>query len=160
MSLPEPQRTESGSRTFRLAMKELREILRDRRTVLTLVLMPLLVYPLLGVIMRNGVLANASLTQQGSIVRVCFETHDELSAFEYEMAGGKTILLEAGETDESRPASDSSDLVPSAAQPVKFEVYVLSNSEITIRDAIRNGQVDLGIRITSCLLYTSPSPRD
>lgn len=33
----------------RLARKELREILRDRRTIVTLVLMPMLVYPLIGV---------------------------------------------------------------------------------------------------------------
>lgn len=32
----------------RLALKELREILRDRRTIITLVLMPMLVYPLIG----------------------------------------------------------------------------------------------------------------
>ena len=46
-------RREATGRTWRLAVKELREILRDRRTVLTLVLMPLLVYPLFGVIMRK-----------------------------------------------------------------------------------------------------------
>jgi ABC-2 type transport system permease protein/sodium transport system permease protein len=33
----------------RLAQKELREILRDRRTIVTLVMMPMLVYPLIGV---------------------------------------------------------------------------------------------------------------
>ncbi len=36
-------------RAGRLALKELREILRDRRTIVTLVLMPILVYPLIGV---------------------------------------------------------------------------------------------------------------
>lgn len=46
--------TASGSvsqgfrRWQRLALKELREILRDRRTIITLVLMPMLVYPLIG----------------------------------------------------------------------------------------------------------------
>ncbi|MCP4511603.1 MAG: hypothetical protein GY826_34975, partial [Fuerstiella sp.] len=55
---------ESSSRTWRLATKELREILRDRRTVITLVLMPLLVYPLLGVILRKGLLNNLSHLQK------------------------------------------------------------------------------------------------
>ncbi|MFK7779064.1 MAG: hypothetical protein QM501_13245, partial [Gimesia sp.] len=42
--------------TFRfsgLLKKELREILRDRRTIITLVLMPLLVYPLLGLMLQK-----------------------------------------------------------------------------------------------------------
>ena len=39
----------SVARQGRIIRKELNEILRDRRTILTLVLMPLLIYPLLGV---------------------------------------------------------------------------------------------------------------
>ena len=38
----------SAARVLRLAQKELRETLRDRRTIITLVLMPLLVYPVLS----------------------------------------------------------------------------------------------------------------
>ncbi|QDS87582.1 ABC-2 family transporter protein [Rosistilla ulvae] len=53
-------------RTSRLALKELREILRDRRTIMTLVLMPLLVYPLLGVTVQKFLLN--SLQQQQSLV--------------------------------------------------------------------------------------------
>ncbi len=43
-------------RLFRLTLKELREILRDRRTIITLVLMPLLVYPVLGVVFQKFML--------------------------------------------------------------------------------------------------------
>src|SRR3954467_2053077 len=45
----EPFAAASGraGRVLRLIRKELSEILRDRRTILTLVLMPLLLYPLL-----------------------------------------------------------------------------------------------------------------
>ena len=39
---------DSLGRVGRLTLKELRETLRDRRTIVTLVLMPLLVYPLLS----------------------------------------------------------------------------------------------------------------
>src|SRR5205085_7469172 len=38
------------SRLGRLVRKELSEILRDRRTIITLILMPLLLYPLLGMV--------------------------------------------------------------------------------------------------------------
>ena len=51
------------TRSFRfsgLLRKELREILRDRRTVITLILMPLLVYPLLGLMLQKFFLSQAS----------------------------------------------------------------------------------------------------
>ena len=47
-------------RAYRLAVKELRETLRDRRTLMTLILMPLLVYPLLGVILQKVLLTTMS----------------------------------------------------------------------------------------------------
>ena len=53
-SPPQPRRF--LGRLTRLTLKELREILRDRRTIITLVLMPLLVYPLLGVVFQKFVL--------------------------------------------------------------------------------------------------------
>src|SRR5262249_9985832 len=43
----------------RLARKELREILRDRRTIITLVLMPVLLYPILGIAFQHFVLTVA-----------------------------------------------------------------------------------------------------
>jgi sodium transport system permease protein len=46
-------------RVARLTRKELRETLRDRRTVITLVLMPLLVYPLISISFNKSVLVNA-----------------------------------------------------------------------------------------------------
>jgi len=40
-------------RMRRLVLKELREILRDRRTIITLVVMPILIYPLLAVVFQR-----------------------------------------------------------------------------------------------------------
>jgi ABC-2 type transport system permease protein/sodium transport system permease protein len=48
-----------AARLARLARKELRETLRDRRTLITLVLMPFLLYPLLSMILRKFLLAGA-----------------------------------------------------------------------------------------------------
>ena len=45
-------------RFLRLMLKELRETLRDRRTIATLILMPLLVYPLLSVAFERFLLAS------------------------------------------------------------------------------------------------------
>src|SRR5689334_22466054 len=51
-----PGRRLSGfslARQWRLTAKELAETLRDRRTIVTLLVMPLLVYPLLSIIFRQ-----------------------------------------------------------------------------------------------------------
>src|SRR4030042_4569916 len=53
-----PQLAPAGGRDVvgrlgRLVLKELREILRDRRTIITLVVMPILVYPLLALVFQR-----------------------------------------------------------------------------------------------------------
>ena len=48
-------------RIRRLATKELRETLRDRRTIATLVLMPLLVYPILSLVFQNFLISSSAL---------------------------------------------------------------------------------------------------
>lgn len=49
-------------RLLRLCQKELRETLRDRRTIVTLVLMPLLVYPILSMTLNRFLLTAAANT--------------------------------------------------------------------------------------------------
>ena len=53
------------TRVIRLTRKELRETLRDRRTIITLVLMPLLLYPLISLVIGLilGRLAEGSFHQ-------------------------------------------------------------------------------------------------
>ncbi len=58
------------SRLIRLCLKELRESLRDRRTIVTLVLMPLLVYPLLSLVLNRALLTNMTASQPGRVVRI------------------------------------------------------------------------------------------
>ena len=57
----------SVARVMRLAQKELRETLRDRRTIITLVLMPLLVYPVLSVALKQFLVSS---TIQASVFPV------------------------------------------------------------------------------------------
>lgn len=45
----------------RLVLKELRETLRDRRTIITLILMPLLVYPALSLVFKSFLLSQAGV---------------------------------------------------------------------------------------------------
>ncbi len=57
-------RREIVGRLTRLALKELRETLRDRRTIITLVVMPLVLYPILALVFQRFLLT--SLTSQGT----------------------------------------------------------------------------------------------
>ena len=54
-------RRSSRFRLSKLALKELRETLRDRRTIVTLILMPLLVYPALSLVFKTYLLSNVGL---------------------------------------------------------------------------------------------------
>ena len=50
-------------RLRRLVVKELREILRDRRTIITLVVMPLLIYPLLAVVFQRFLVTSLAVNK-------------------------------------------------------------------------------------------------
>lgn len=86
-------------RVLRLARKELREILRDRRTIVTLVAMPLLIYPLMSVVFLQFSLMN----QTGSDLapRYIFGTLSaaEESAFLRRVREGERALRRAQESD-------------------------------------------------------------
>jgi sodium transport system permease protein len=61
---PWKQSLADAARVGRLVRKELREILRDRRTIITLVLMPLLLYPLLSLGFQQFFLTAARSLEQ------------------------------------------------------------------------------------------------
>jgi ABC-type Na+ efflux pump permease subunit len=51
-------------RLRRLVLKELREILRDRRTIITLVVMPILIYPLLAVVFQRFLVTSIATPEE------------------------------------------------------------------------------------------------
>ena len=65
-------------RLRRLTVKELREILRDRRTVVTLILMPLLVYPLLSLVFHRFLVTALPSLQPEVIIAVEGDNRTEL----------------------------------------------------------------------------------
>lgn len=69
-----------GRRLIRLCGKELREILRDRRTIITLVLMPLLVYPILTLTF-NSFLLNSFQPESKIEPIIGFESEPEFLLF-------------------------------------------------------------------------------
>src|ERR1700732_3428262 len=81
----EPARSstrESIFRLIRLVRKELVEIIRDRRTIVTLVLMPLLLYPLLSVAFQQFFLASSIDPHRGLVYRLGFGTELEAKVFD------------------------------------------------------------------------------
>ena len=140
----------STGRTWRLAVKELREILRDRRTVLTLVLMPLLVYPLLGVIMRKGVLSNLSL--QNVEVHLCFESDSDAQIFTEQMLRGDQARLAANPAAEPffQPV-DADPKTPAfgTEQRLQYAMYPLPglNEYESLEQQVADRFADLAIRV-------------
>ena len=85
-----PDRSSFG-RVVRLMRKELRETLRDRRTVITLVLMPLLVYPLLSITFHKSLLMTSDQMGQASLV-IGVETNRDGAVLRHLLLQGEQVL--------------------------------------------------------------------
>src|SRR5579872_7064571 len=79
-------------RIGRLALKELRETLRDRRTIATLFLMPILVYPLLSVAFQRFLVSNLRNVAASSEYAIGFRTEREAKEFGNYLVLGDSIL--------------------------------------------------------------------
>ena len=110
----------------RIALKELRESLRDRRTTVTLVLMPLLVYPLLGVLFRNVLIATNP--EAAGPVPVVFENEPDGLAFMAAFARGNELLGEdAGALD--------------------LKTFRPEDPDETLERIVSQGRAELGVRV-------------
>ena len=130
-----PPIEQSPRRWLRLARKELREILRDRRTLLTLVLMPLLLYPLLGFGFSYLHGAKAQPENTATLYRLGFETKEDHEQFSRDFQLGNDIWTgrRRGEGPGAGPGEDA---------PVNFRPTL----EADVDESLRWGQIDLGIR--------------
>src|SRR5271155_5707474 len=82
---------QSVARVGRLARKELAEILSDRRTILTLVLMPLLLYTLLSFAFRQFLMVFMTSTVQGKELRIGVESEERKRLVEAYLAFGAEV---------------------------------------------------------------------
>jgi ABC-2 type transport system permease protein/sodium transport system permease protein len=145
--------TPNFARIGRLARKELRETLRDRRTILTLIVMPLLVYPVLSVALRQFLVTSTSQEKNRLIIRT--DTQDELLNL--------AVLMERGERQLEQRQSGSSG-APLTGGPIlgaglgagEFpfadnNISSLSAEEhdkSSLEDLVRDNKIDLGVRLT------------
>jgi ABC-2 type transport system permease protein/sodium transport system permease protein len=127
-----------GGRFARLCLKELRETLRDRRTIVTLVLMPLLVYPLLSIaFQRFLVTALGGVRKEEHVVGVPDET---VLLWVRGLLSQGEALLAAREM----PASPPPEADATATAQVTHEIRWVLCADL--EDAVANGEIDLGIR--------------
>ncbi len=150
MSTASPAQRGSGrlslSRVARLAQKELRETLRDRRTILTLVLMPLLVYPVLSVALRQFLLS--SFQHSGELQWIiAAENQDDGREFLIRLQQGDRLLQEQGTLAATRSADGSlilgADLGGKEPAFDKINFRLSDNLERDVAEQL----IDLGVRL-------------
>src|SRR5215471_1138622 len=86
-----PSTFQGLARIGRLARKELAEILCDRRTILTLVLMPLLLYTLLSFAFRQFLMVFVSSADIGRELRIGVANEDQKGLAEAYLAFGAEV---------------------------------------------------------------------
>lgn len=106
------------TRVVRLTRKELRETLRDRRTIITLVLMPLLLYPLISVVFTQFMLLNATANGGGAQIRwnVAVRRPDDFEALMRNLELGEDFLRKHGELRAAEPEKAGTANTPSLTQ--------------------------------------------
>lgn len=171
---PPSQGWRRSSRWTRLCLKELRETLRDRRTLITLVLMPLLVYPVLSMVFQKSLLTAFTGGQQRVVIGVKSKQtanilrHALLVGDVYLKNSGRESLdavdllkaatLQQREAEASADSSNEDDEsksspIPSLGAPQQLtelgvdEITFLQHSDL--RGQVEAEKIDLGILLPS-----------
>ena len=147
MSQEFPAVGDLAGRLFRLTRKEIATILRDRRTVITLVLMPLLLYPLLTIAFQQFLLANAPLSGvPGDRYRLGVKSETEARIVSRFLGLGDNVLR----AEENLKSQDTS--ASQTARPEVILIYPLDDFQIPLRDR----QIDIGIELTTTEVGNRP----
>ncbi|HEY7309329.1 MAG TPA: ABC transporter permease subunit/CPBP intramembrane protease [Gemmataceae bacterium] len=127
----------------RLVRKELSEILRDRRTILTLVLMPLLLYPLLGVAFRTFLVSN--MTPRGA-PKYLIGVHPggEGQSVMWYLHQGQKAIQERKTPDERTSEEASPEKPPPHEQPAP---EIREQPCEDLEEEVSAGRVHVGIRV-------------
>ena len=149
-------------RLKRLAGKELLEILRDRRTIITLVLMPVLVYPLLGTIV-NKFMLNSFANLEKVEYFVAGESELEAALLQRRVMAGNAILEslaaqstttedEAAEKKKAKPQQSERRRMESLMQgklTAEPEVKFVEAKDGEIDKYVQMGVFELGVRVVN-----------
>lgn len=134
---PDPPAAAAQLRRFgRLMLKELRETLRDRRTILTLVGMPLLVYPLLGLVFQKYLLSQVSLLKAPEY-HLAFATAEEAETLR-ELLRQAESWYAARRADDLEPEPQFRLMVAEAGHPLE-RIVVEQHADLGLRLKRRRG---------------------
>ncbi|PAY17868.1 CPBP family intramembrane metalloprotease domain-containing protein [Rhodopirellula sp. SM50] len=117
-----------------MCQKELRETMRDRRTIITLVMMPLLVYPLLSMALNRFLVSSTAGTSEQTPYTIGVETDDEGS-----------LLLAWLEDPMSQPPA--AILKASKGNLATFRVVNTTSVGLHPKQALQEKKIDLAARI-------------
>ncbi len=126
------------SRLKRLTSKELRETLRDRRTIVTLILMPLLVYPILSLVFRTVLMSTLEGSLGGgkpAVLKIAFDSNlDESKTITFIQTMGHQIdLIDAtvvAELERTESNSQTNTLDPAPVGNAGNTSSEIASSEI------------------------------
>ncbi len=132
-----------GPRFGRLCRKELRESLRDRRTIITLVLMPLLVYPILSIIFQRFLLTQAPNPGAVDGIIIGVESDQESESLFKLLAIGHNVLLR-----EAKVAGEELDMPELVIEELNQEAWriqcIVMDDPI---EALKKDRIDLVVQL-------------
>lgn len=157
----------ANGRLTRLCLKELRESLRDRRTLITLVLMPILVYPLLSMAMQRLIVSSAAGVNDSRPEYIIGVANESSGALLTSALGETSMAIRQGvrhsiqtrrnnqETGKqaktiqeslrnSEPSESDSSPNPSLGNTLAGFSIVVTDG-ITLQEALETGQIDLAV---------------
>ena len=127
------------SQQWQFTLKELRETLRDRRTIITLLAMPLLMYPLLGLGMRF--LAVQQLAKKSPVFLIAVETAAEAHWLKETLKAAQPLLDEDESADGAKKESADEN-------PPKLDFLAPDHPEtFNLRESVASADADIGVRI-------------
>ena len=151
-------RRDSFGRLIRLCMKELREILRDRRTIVTLVLMPLLVYPLLSLTFQRFLLSSQETDKQVQCI-IGVENNYAMALIDYYMHHGNDLLQQLRTRDAQDTLSEKRPRIQ-LGYGLTSEPTLAMTVDANLHDALANDRIDLGLRLLPTDSVDLADPRE
>ncbi len=147
MTTPDPtiDRRLTAQRLKRLTIKEMREILRDRRTIITLILMPLLVYPMLSLVFNRFLLTAMPNAANVELVVAVNPPYQPILKQILDRGGDllPDPLPDSGES--TSPDGTSPDGTPPAEREPQPTLRIIAADDVA--NAVRELKVDVGVVI-------------
>ncbi|MFO0427068.1 MAG: ABC transporter permease subunit/CPBP intramembrane protease [Planctomyces sp.] len=130
-------------RSFLLTQKELRETLRDRRTIITLLVMPLLLYPLMGMVFRFMAISQLRSDSRPEFSIVVGSESEAIWLNSVLKAGGQMLHQSV------RNSGDETESSQERQRP-RFRMMTPENPTASnISEIVRSLNADIGLKITS-----------